>query len=188
MVTFYLQVRDLANQSYVRGKNSSLNLAKIIILVFFLLAIVWLLAGRAQSPTSTSGPIVLRDAPKGLTPVSLPDLSSVGQAVNLQTDKAVLESVGEIAGRATATRKYGDGTYTLIVEATLPDPKGLKYEVWLVGGDQPQEAGFLNGSGANWTLVFRDKDYYSKNDGIWITREITSDDKKPEKHMLEGRF
>ena len=191
MVIFKQEMRDLANQSYISGRNNFSRLIKSVVLAFVLVAGIWFFSQRSANPSLTSGPVVLRDAPKGLVPVSLPDdLISAGQAVNLKTGKAVFSNVSDEAevARATAVRKYGDGTFTLTVEANLPDPKNLKYQVWIVGSGEFFDAGFMNGSGTDWTLIFRDKDYYSKYSQILITREITNNDGKPEKHILEGNF
>ena len=96
-------------------------------------------------------------------------------------------SSGESA-TATASRKFGDGSYNLTVNATLPDPVGNVYQVWIVGGDESHLAGDMQGSGKSWSLSFNDVDDYSNLDGIWISREITKQDNKPEKHILEGSF
>lgn len=182
-------MRDLAGQNYSGGRNNTQRAVKIIVLAVAVSVAVWFFNNRSANTASGDGAIVLKDASKGLKPVNLPsDITSVGQAVNLRSDSAVFTNVGDVAAKATAIRKYGDGSYTLAVEATLPDPKGSRYEVWIIGEDLKQEAGFLNGSGNSWTLVFRDKDYYSKYSEIWITREITDNDSKPEKHILEGSF
>jgi len=182
-------MRDLAGQNYSGGRNNTLRTVKIVVLAVAVSIAIWFLSNRSTNTTTGGGAIVLKEASKGLKPIDLPsDIASVGQAVNLRSDSAVFTNVSDLPAKATAIRKYGDGSYTLAVEATLPDPKGSKYEVWIIGEDLKQEAGFLNGSGNSWTLVFRDKDYYSKYNQIWITREITNNDSKPEKHILEGFF
>ena len=191
MVGFKQEMRDLANQNYISGRNNFSRLVKTVVLALILVAVIWFFSQRSTNPSLTTGPVILRDAPKGLVPVSLPDdLVSAGEAVNLKTGKAVFSDVSDETGvaKATAVRKYGDGTFTLTVEANLPDPKNLKYQVWIVGDGEFFDAGFMSGSGTNWTLIFRDKDYYSKYSQILVTREITNNDDKPEKHILEGSF
>ena len=191
MVGFKQEMRDLANQNYISGRNNFSRLVKTVVLALILVAVIWFFSQRSTNPSLTTGPVILRDAPKGLVPVSLPDdLVSAGEAVNLKTGKAVFSDVSDETGvaKATAVRKYGDGTFTLTVEANLPDPKNLKYQVWIVGDGEFFDAGFMSGSGTNWTLIFRDKDYYSKYSQILVTREITNNDDKPEKHILEGTF
>jgi len=191
VVGFKQEMRDLANQNYISGRNNFSRLVKTVVLALILVAVIWFFSQRSTNPSLTTGPVILRDAPKGLVPVSLPDdLVSAGEAVNLKTGKAVFSDVSDETGvaKATAVRKYGDGTFTLTVEANLPDPKNLKYQVWIVGDGEFFDAGFMSGSGTNWTLIFRDKDYYSKYSQILVTREITNNDDKPEKHILEGSF
>lgn len=182
-------MRDLAQQSFSKSSEKS-KLLKVVIIALLIVGVVFFLNSKLSSgTTSTSGAVVLKDAPKGLTPVSLTDnLDILENGVNLSTDTATFKNVSGENAKATAVRKYGNGNFSMSVDATLPDPKGQKYQVWIVGGGYPLDAGFMSGSGNSWTLVFRDRDQYSKYRTIWLTREITSEDGKPEKHVLEGSF
>jgi len=183
------KMRDLAQRSYIRGDSSSKK-AKIIVFLALAISALFLLKDNFLSGSASGGSSqALRDAPKGLTPVEISDnLVSAKEGVSLKTDTASFTNVSEGSAKAAAVRKYGDGNYSLAVNATLPDPKGNRYQVWIIGGGKNYDAGFLNGSGTSWTLAFRDKDYYSKYSEIIITREITDFDNKPEKHILEGNF
>ena len=135
------------------------------------------------------GTYEFKEAPRGLTPVKVDssDVSSGG--VNLSAGSASFEDVkyGGSA-KASATRTFGAGSLSISVNATLPDPDGNRYQVWLVNGGQLKDAGFMKGSGSSWSLVYNDSDKYASYSGIWITREITTEDGKPEQHVLEGSF
>lgn len=184
------KMRDLAQRSYNRENLDFKKKARVIVFLIIIIGLFFLLKDKFYSPlTSVGSSQGLKDAPKGLTPVQIGEnLVSAKEGVNLKTDTASFTNVSEGAAAATAVRKYGDGSYSLVVNAALPDPKGNRYQVWIVGGGKSFDAGFLNGKDSSWTQVFRDKDYYSKHDEIWITREITTEDGKPEKHILEGSF
>lgn len=180
-------MRDLANQNYKAGSRNR-RVIKIGVFVILVLGIYLFLKNSGANIGLSSSSIVLKEAPKGLTPVTLPpDVADIGKGISLTTQNAVFVNVSGEVAKATATRKFGDGSYTLTVEATLPDPKNNRYQVWIIG-DTPTDAGFMIGSGSTWTSTFRDKDYYSKYSQIWITREITDNEGKPEKRILEGSF
>ncbi len=185
-------MRDLANQSLLKRKRqTSPKAVRTIIIVILIAGVLYFIASKTNvAGIGGSGDsIVLRDATRGLTPVKVDGTPvEVKNAVNLTSNTATLRNVsGEVAS-AVATRVFGNGSYTLTVDATLPDPKGSKYEVWLVGGGQTVEAGFMEGAKTAWSLTFRDSDKYSSLKSVWITREITSEDERPEKHVLEGTF
>ncbi len=183
-------MRDLANQSIIRRKSTAIGRIWIfvvaILIVIVLVAIFQLKSGSSMGGTES---VNLSDAPKGLTPVKLADVADISGGINLSKNTISLTDVkhgGSASG--TTTRTFGDGSYSLSVSATLPDPKGDKYQVWLTNGSAVKNAGFMNGSKNSWSLVFNDKDLYSKYNEIWLTREITMEDGKPETHVLEGSF
>lgn len=188
-------MRDLARQNYSGStSNTKIAIPQSVVRILLILTAVLLLLFIVKKLTGSGGvigssQISLRDAPKGLIPVAVQGSESLLEnAVNLTNETATFTNVGGESATATASRKYGDGSYSLTVNATLPDPKGNTYQVWIVGGGEPILAGKMNGSGRNWSITFNDKDNYSDLNGIWITREITNFDEKPELHILEGTF
>ncbi len=188
-------MRDLAGQSYQRKSSSKIAIprsaVRVVLLLVAILAILMIVRRVIGGGGIIGGSsIVLRDAPKGLTPVEVPgqNMAIDDGAVDLSIQRATFTNVSGENATATATRKFGDGSYNLSVNATLPDPNGNVYQVWIVGGDAPHLAGDMQGSGKSWSLSFNDVDDYSNLDGIWISREITKQDNKPEKHILEGSF
>lgn len=183
-------MRDLAQQSYVKDKIA-IPQSTVRILLLLAGALVFLLGAKfiISQVDSNGSSITLRDAPKGLTPVGVPGGFDVNKdAINLALESATFSNVSGENARATATRKYGDGSYSLTVNATLPDPIGNVYQVWIVGKGEVNLAGNMRGSGNIWSVVFNDVDNYSDLDEIWITREITNNDGRAEKHILEGTF
>ena len=188
-------MRDLAQQSYQRTSSSKIAIPRsavrvallVVVILVILLVVRRLIAGGGVIGGSS---IVLRDAPKGLTPVEFSGGSTAidDDAIDLSIQSATFTNVSGESATATATRKFGDGSYNLSVNAILPDPNGNVYQVWIVGGDEPHLSGDMQGLGKSWSLSFNDVDDYSNLDGIWISREITKQDSKPEKHILEGSF
>lgn len=144
------------------------------------------ISGKSGLGSSVS----LQEAPRGLQPINIDETIGVTQGgVDLASQKAVLEDV-KYGGAASgvATRSFGGGTYILSVEATIPELKGVLYQVWLVGDGGIRSVDFMRGSGKSWSLTLRDVDKYSGYDGIWITLERTKEDNRPEEHVLEGTF
>ena len=188
-------MRDLAGQSYRRTTSSKIlinrsavRVALLVVVILVILLVVRRVLGGGGVIGGSS--IVLRDAPKGLTPIEVPgqNIAIDDGAVDLSIQSATFTNVSGESATATASRKFGDGLYNLTVNATLADPVGNVYQVWIVGGDEPYLAGDMQGLGKSWSLSFNDLDDYSNLDGIWISREITKQDNKPEKHILEGSF
>ncbi len=161
---------------------------KVAVVVILVLGLLFIIKQKISSGSFIGdGSSGLSDAPHGLTPVSVSGVADGG--VNLSSDSATFKDV-KYGGKASAsaTRTYGAGSFSLTVNATLPNPQGDKYQVWLVSGGQVRDAGFMSGSGGSWSLVFNDSNKYSAYNTIWITREITTEDEKPEQHVLEGSF
>lgn len=184
-------MRDLANQSIIRKKSLALKKAWILVPVFLLIIVILVISIFKSGGTSSGGDSAnLRDAPKGLVPVKINGgLVSTAGGINLTTNSATLSDVKGGGFSGTATRTYGDGSYSLSVSATLPNPKGeFKYEVWLVGGSSIKEVGVMNGSGSSWSIVFNDKDTYSSYREVWVTRQLTTTIGKPENKVLVGNF
>lgn len=183
-------MRDLARGEFVSHRSSK---SKAIIRVFLILVVVLgvvaffrvlnIGSGRAGSS------VILQEAPRGLTPISLDNSQNVAEGgVDLATQKAQLVDVkygGEAGG--VATRSFGGGTYILSVDATLPDPKGNSYGVWLQSGDEVILIDYMSGSKNSWSFRLRGPDKFSGYREIWITLE-RSKDQKPEEHVLEGSW
>lgn len=185
-------MRDLAYQNtLVRPKRSlPMPLIKAAFLVIAVIAVLLLVKQKISSGSFIGGgSSELVDAQHGLIPVSVGASNVTSGGVNLSSGSASFRDV-KYGGqaKASATRTFGTGSYSLSVSATLPNPSGDKYQVWLVNGDQVKDAGFLSGSGSSWSLVFNDSGKYSSYNTIWITREITTEGGKPEQHVLEGSF
>lgn len=186
-------MRDLANQNILRRRRAPLKAKKTLFIIVAAVAAFWIVSWKLNGSATTTGATSanLKDAPKGLTPVAVSGAAvNAESGINVSTGTATLTDIkygGAASG--TATRTFGDGTYSLSVTATLPDPKGGdKYEVWLYDGNIPYEAGFMSGSKTSWSLVFRDKDKLSAYKEVWVTRELTSEDGEPENKVLVGRF
>ena len=185
-------MRDLANQSYGQKgtKVDSKFLRRVLFLTFGVIAVLiigklFFSAGSVISGQSA----VLRDAPTGLKPGEADSGTSVSdEGVTLTSQTAKLVNVAGSGGSGTAKRTFGAGTYSLDIDANLPDPEGNNYGVWLTDGAEVLLVDYLRGSGNSWGYELKDKDKYSGFDQIWITLEITKNDTKPEKHILEGSW
>ena len=185
-------MRDLANQSYGQkgAKIDSKFLRRVLVLTFGVIAVLVIgkLFFSANSVISGQS-VILRDAPTGLKPVEADSDTSVSaEGVTLTSQTARLANVAEGGGSGTAKRTFGANTYSLDVDTNLPDPKGNNYGVWLSDGTEVLLVDYLRGSGSSWGYELKDKDKYSGFDQIWITLEITKNDTKPEKHILEGSW
>lgn len=186
-------MRDLARQNLITRKKHILSIPAFKFISIAVLVVVILVV--AKNVTSgggivTSADSAVHDAPNNLTPVSLEsstlDISDSG--VQLDSDSITLTAVSGLGGSGNARRTFGGGSFSLSVSATLPDPKGNKYQVWITNGTNIKDAGFMTGSKTSWSLTFRDNKNYSNYREIWITQEITTEDAKPETHRLEGNF
>jgi len=109
-------------------------------------------------------------------------------------EKAELKDVSGDTGSGIATRKYESGRFSHAVLADLPDPEsGSFYEGWLVRGKE-QDANFaylstgkMNIAKGGYMLEFESSVDYSDYSAVVVTLEKVND-KKPEKHILEGSF
>lgn len=109
-------------------------------------------------------------------------------------DKAELRDVSGGDASGLATRKFESGKFTHAVLADLSDPAaGYFYEGWLVRGRQGDEnfayisTGRLTLAKGGYMLEFESSRDYSEYSEVVVTLEAV-DDKKPEKHILEGSF
>ncbi len=186
-------MRDLARQNLRTRRDRrviSPRTIRIGIIVALIVGAVLFINSGAGFGVIGGGDFTLRNAQHGLEPVEVSGGPvSVDGGVNLISDKATFRNVSNIKASATAERVYGAGSFTMTVSASFAGDKGHRYQVWLTDGTDVADAGFMEGSGNSWDLVFRDSDKgYSKMDGIWITDELTTEDQRPEKHILEGSF
>lgn len=183
-------MRDLSNSFPGKKRAGNLNFLRVIIAVLVIggalfLAKNFLGGGGAIGASS----ITLKDAPFGLTPVTLSGTTVAAGGVNLTTQTINLKDVkygGDAQG--TATRSYGAGVYKLEVNATVPDPKNVALQVWLVGAGAPRPIDVMRGSKNSWSFSFSDTDKYSSYSGVWITLERNKADNIVEEHILEGSF
>src|SRR4030065_1106701 len=117
-------MRDLAKQNYSSRKiaipRSVVRITAIVIIV----AVAGFVAKTFLfSPNSGDSSVILRDAPKGLSPVSISGTGiDIGEGVDLTQENASFTNVSDISGTATAVRTYGDGSYGLSGSAQIPDP------------------------------------------------------------------
>lgn len=185
-------MRDLARQNLITRKRHLLSVPafKFIFTAIVVVGVLFLIKNVTSGGGVSSGDSAVYDAPKNLTPVSLEssslDISDSG--VQLDSDAITLSAVSNLGGSGNARRTFGGGSFSLSVSATLPDPKGNKYQVWITNGTNIKDAGFMSGSKTSWSLTFRDSKNYSTYNEIWVTQEITTEDAKPETHRLEGNF
>lgn len=186
-------MRDLSKipLSNIKRKKSSIKRSvKLLVLLVFILVLALLLNSKLNLSSLSGSSVVVREAGRGFTPVELSGEHEelTEGAVDLATQRAVLADVKHGGkAKAVATRSFGGGVYILSVSATLPDPKNVSYQVWVVGGGEVIPIDYMNGSGTAWSLTLRDSDQYSNYSQIWITLERTRDE-TPEEHVMEGTF
>lgn len=183
-------MRDLSRVSTGPNFRTSTNgkLMKLVVAIAALIALGYFAINFVASSSGGSS-VILREAPRGLTPVAVGDSQVITEGgVALTTQTAVMRDVKH-GGEATATvkRSFGGGIYILSVDATLPDPKNVNYQVWLAGDGRVVPIDYMRGSKNTWSLSLRDSDRYSQYDGVWITLERTKDE-KVEEHVMEGSF
>lgn len=182
-------MRDLAGQSFSSDKKKK-PILKLIIVVVLICGAFYVLTNFLKLGSSAGGSSVkLSEAPRGLKPVTANGAADITQGgVELKTQSIKLKlAKGDFSGSATASRSFGGGTYVLSVDATLQDPVGQSYAVWLVGDGGAVLVDYMKGVKNSWNLSVRTSDKYSNLNEIWITLERVKDN-KPEEHLLEGSF
>jgi hypothetical protein len=109
-------------------------------------------------------------------------------------EKAELADVTGGTASGIASRKYESGNFSHAVLADLPDPEeGGFYEGWLVRGKEGDanfayiSTGIMSLAKGGYMLEFGSATDYSDYSRVVITLEKVND-KKPEKHILEGSF
>ena len=186
-----LTMRDLGQQKFsdFARPSKTKTIFRILILLIIVGAILYFAKSRLNFGQIGAGSVILREAPRGLKPVTIDQTANVAEGgVQLSTQQAAFEDVrygGQ--AKATASRSFGGDLYILSVNATLPDPNNTYYEVWLTGNSKVIPIDFMTGSKTSWSLRLRSNDKYSQYDGILITLERTKDE-LPEEHILEGSF
>lgn len=135
------------------------------------------------------------------TPEPLPTPSieeKIEKTFNLEipedVERADLNDVTGGTGSGIAIRKYESGRFTHTLLADLPDPEsGTFYEGWLVRGKEGGanfafiSTGRMGVAKGGYLLEFTSSIDYSDYKGVVVTLEKV-DDKRPEKHILEGSF
>lgn len=127
--------------------------------------------GVAQTPTSTAVPEAMEKVQKQ------GELSDV--------------SGGQGSGMAQTLHENGKFIHSVI--ALIPDPPAGKfYEGWLVKKEGSQVINFfstgrMTKEGGSYILQFEDDKDYPEHNSVIITLEEV-DDKKPEKHILDGNL
>ena len=186
-------MRDLSKLPLKSQRRRRINVKSFLPLAVVLTFVfgVWIVLKNGSLGTGSDSSVLLSQAPTGLTPVKLTnhveDLTE--GAKDLITQTAVMQDVRSDDGRATAkiTRSFGGGLYILNVDANLPDPVNVSYQLFLTGGGEIIPIDYLKGSKNTWSLSIRTVDTYSEYDGVLITLERTKDD-KPEERIMEGSF
>lgn len=185
-------MRDLARSGPFSRRNTGGKRSRLrILVIIILLGVVSYIVGAYQpKPDAQTGPVVLRDAPANLSPVSLAGIDrAIATGVTLTTGTARMKDIrydGE--AKAEVTRAYGAGLYKLDINAVLPDPVNVSYAVWLVGDDDvPVFVEYMRGDKTTWTLNLSGPDKFSNLNGVIISLERTKDNKVEEK-ILEGSF
>lgn len=155
----------------------------LIVLLVVIGLIYWTRRPKTPSITTTPTPSTeskLEDAFK----LTIPE----------DVDKAELKDVSGGTGSGIATRKFESGRFEHMVLADLPDPAtGTFYEGWLVRGKEGGadfafiSTGRMRIAKGGYLLEFNSSKDYSDYKGVIVTSEKV-DDKKPEKHILEGSF
>jgi len=109
-------------------------------------------------------------------------------------DKSELRDVSGGDGSGLATRKFENGRFTHNVLVDLPDPEtGDFYEGWLVRGKAGESdfayisTGKLSFVKGGYLLEYESSKDYSAYEGVVVSLEKVND-RKPEKHILEGSF
>lgn len=186
-------MRDLSKIPLGRARRKSTqfsNHLRTVVIGAVLVGILYIALSKLNVTGSSSPSVTLREAQRGLLPVTLSDEHEqlTAGAVNLSSQKATLADL-RYGGKAkaTASRSYGGSIYRLTVDATLPDPVNTNYQVWIVGGGEVIPVEFMRGSGTKWTISVSADAGYANYDGIWITLERTRDE-IPEEHIMEGSF
>ena len=183
-------MRDLAQQNFSGKSYTRSTIFRVLAIIVVVAGLIFILKSKFGGSASGNLSVILQNAPNGLKPVNFSGSDVAKSGIDLKGSSVTFRNVSGDSASATASRTFGDGSFSLSVTATLSDPKGGdKYQVWLVGANGVFDAGLMEGSKNTWSLVFRDKDKYSSAyNQIWITREITTNDNRPEKHILEGSF
>ncbi len=155
----------------------------IVILIIVLVIVVFVFFNREGQEAVAPG---ITETP---TPTATPTLvPGVMKAVRKQGE---LKDVSGGQGSGMAQILYENGKFTHAVIALMPDPPAGKfYEGWLVQREGGKVINFfstgkMTKEGGAYILNFKDTKDYPQHNTVIITLEEV-DDKKPEKHILDG--
>ena len=151
----------------------------IIILIVILVVVVFVFFNREGREAVAPG---ITQAP---TPTATPEV--MGQI----RKQGELKDVSGGSGSGMAQILYENEKFTHSVIALIPDPAvGKFYEGWLVKREGGKVINFfstgkMTKEGGAYILNFEDTKDYPEHNSVIITLEAV-DDKKPEKHILDG--
>lgn len=161
----------------------------VVVLVVVIGTLYWIKRNKTLQVISTPIPSVEKKLE-----------SSFNFTIPEDVDKAELKDVSGGTGSGIATRKFvptergKTAQFSHMVLADLPDPlAGTFYEGWLVRGKEGDPnfdylfTGKMRIAKGGYLLEFNSTKDYSDYKGVVVTLEKV-DDKKPEKHILEGSF
>ncbi len=182
-------MRDLSRSFNQKNNIGNRRIIRILAFGVVVFAVILIVKNFLEDSGGIGGPVTLKDAPFGLLPVNVPNTNISGAGVNLTSEKTTLKDVkygGDAT--ATATRSYGGGIYRLEINATMPDPKNVVYQVWLIGSAGAVPIDIMKGSKTSWSLSLADTDKFSNYRGILITLQRDKTTGIPEEHVMEGTF
>ena len=170
-----------------------MKLLLILILIAVLIIVIFIFTGRKESEEG-----VMSETQKTASPLVEKSPVVAMETIRKQGElKDVLGGDGSAMAQVLFSASGGsaaggeDGKFTHSVIALIPDlPSGQFYEGWLVKKEGGQVVNFfstgkMTKEGGAYILNFEDtKDYPEHNDVVITLEEV--DDKKPEKHILEG--
>ena len=155
----------------------------ILILIAVLIIVIFVFTGRKESEEG-----VMPETQKTASPLVE---KSPAKAMGTIRKQGELKDVSGRDGSGMAQVIFEEGKFTHSVIALIPDPpSGQFYEGWLVKKEGGQVVNFfstgkMTKEGGAYILNFEDKKDYPEHNDVVITLEKI-DDKKPEKHILEG--
>lgn len=120
--------------------------------------------------------------------------SSTRREIPEDVEKTSLKDVSGGSAIGIATRKFSESQFVHTISADLADlDPATFYEGWLVRGKQGDSdfsffsTGRLRQVKDGWLLEYEDSKDFPDYKGVVVTLEKV-DDRKPEKHILEGSF
>jgi hypothetical protein len=162
------------------------------VLIFVLVVgIVYFLDVTKRNVSEVAGPEPVQEArpTPGSPKINVQDQQ---KAVEQSRETITLADVSGGSSSGTATRSFDGSNFLHTLSAQLPPPgSGLFYEGWLVSTDADPKVissgrlGILQSG--QYALVFNSSTNLFSNPQVVVTLEST-DDGRPETHILEGSF